>query len=83
MPVSYTTKTGDTPQGIAISLYGDGSQYALILQANPDIQGNAIPIISGTTLFAGQELIIPDLVEPNPAVTETEVKTTSLFDKTV
>lgn len=83
MPSNYTTKTGDTPQGIAISLYGDGSQYVLILQANPDIQGVVLPIVSDTELAAGQNIIIPDLVEASPAESEDQVKTTSRFDKTV
>lgn len=83
MPSNYTTIKGDTPQAIAIKLYGDGSQYAIILQSNPDIQGDSIPILSGTELASAQDLIIPDLVEPTPADTDSELKTTSLFDKTV
>lgn len=83
MPSNYTTITGDTPQDIAINYYGDGSQYVLILQANPDLQGVAVPIISDTELAAGQDIIIPDLVDPSPAESEDIVKTTSQFDNTV
>ena len=81
MPANYTTIKNDTPRAIAIKFYGDGSQYALILQANPDIQASNSPILETTELAAGQDLIIPDNVEPTPADNEDQVKITSQFDK--
>lgn len=82
MPANYTTIKNDTLRGIAISFYGEASQYILILNANPDLQGKEIPIIATTELAAGQDVIIPDNVEPTPAETEDQVKVTSQFDKT-
>ena len=51
----FTVKTGDTLWKIAEEIYGDGSQYHLIFDANRMILENA------NALFAGQKLRIPFL----------------------
>ena len=50
---SYTVKSGDSLWKIAKQMYGDGSQYTKIYEANKD------KIKNPNLIYAGQNLIIP------------------------
>ena len=52
---SYTVQSGDTLWSIAESVYGDGSKYSKIFDANTD------QLEQPDRIFPGQELLIPDL----------------------
>lgn len=52
---SYTVESGDSLWKIAEDLYGDGSKYTQIFEANRDILDDP------DRIFPGQELKIPDL----------------------
>ena len=52
---SYTVQSGDTLWNIAESVYGDGSKYGKIFEANTDQLEHPDRIIPG------QKLLIPDL----------------------
>ncbi len=52
---SYTVQSGDTLWNIAETVYGDGSKYAKIFDANTDLLEHPDQI------FPGQTLLIPDL----------------------
>ena len=52
---SYTVKSGDTLWIIAETVYGDGSKYSKIFDANNDLLEHPDQI------FPGQKLLIPDL----------------------
>jgi len=51
----YTVKSGDTLWIIAETVYGDGSKYSKIFDANNDLLEHPDQI------FPGQKLLIPDL----------------------
>jgi len=52
---SYTVQSGDTLWNIAETVYGDGSKYAKIFDANTDLLEHP------DRIFPGQKLLIPDL----------------------
>ncbi|MFT5139403.1 MAG: nucleoid-associated protein YgaU [Lysobacterales bacterium] len=52
---SYTVKSGDTLWKISQEMYGNGSKYMKIFEANTPLLENPDKI------FPGQELTIPDL----------------------
>jgi len=52
---NYTVQSGDTLWNIAENVYGDGSKYAKIFDANTDLLEHPDQI------FPGQKLHIPDL----------------------
>jgi nucleoid-associated protein YgaU len=52
---TYTVKSGDTLWKIAQEMYGNGSRYMKIFEANTDKLENP------DRIFPGQELVIPDL----------------------
>ncbi len=56
-PSSYTVQSGDTLQSIAQQIWGDSNFWYLIADANG--------LDEGSTLVAGQSLIIPDKVTDN------------------
>lgn len=80
MPVNYKIIKGDSPKSIAIKFYGDGSKGALIIQANPGLNYIAEPVTTEQKLIIGQDVIIPDLVDPIPALDVSEKKIVSLFN---
>ena len=80
MPKNYTTIKGDTQQKLGAKFYGDRSQGSLIQSANPGIQYVDTPITSAQKMLAGQDIIIPDLVEPVASETPQAKKTVSLFN---
>jgi nucleoid-associated protein YgaU len=51
---TYTVEAGDTLWKIARQLYGDGSKYLKIFEANKDL------LKDPDQIFPGQELVIPD-----------------------
>jgi nucleoid-associated protein YgaU len=51
----YTVQSGDTLWSIAESVYGDGSKYSKIFDANTDL------LEQPDRIFPGQKLLIPDL----------------------
>ncbi len=52
---SYTVQSGDTLWIIAEIVYGDGSKYAKIFDANTDL------LEQPDQILPGQKLLIPDL----------------------
>jgi len=52
---SYTVQSGDTLWNIAEIVYGDGSKYAKIFDANSDL------LEQPDQILPGQKLLIPDL----------------------
>ena len=52
---SYTVQSGDTLWKIADEMYGSGSKYMKIFEANSDLLEHP------DRIFPGQELTIPDL----------------------
>jgi nucleoid-associated protein YgaU len=52
---SYTVRSGDTLWSIAESVYGDGSKFSKIFDANTD------QLEQPDRIFPGQELLIPGL----------------------
>ena len=52
-PSTYTVQSGDTLWKIAESVYGDGSEYQKIFDANRDV------LESPDRILPGQELTIP------------------------
>jgi nucleoid-associated protein YgaU len=52
---TYTVQSGDTLWKISEQVYGNGSKYMKIFEANADLLENPDQI------FPGQKLIIPDL----------------------
>lgn len=54
-PKTYTVKSGDTLWKISEEMYGNGSKYMKIFEANTDLLENP------DRIFPGQELVIPDL----------------------
>lgn len=65
-PRTYVVKSGDSPWRIAEKVYGDGSQYRRILEANRD-KVNA----QGTNLKIGMELVVPEEAGATRVVDET------------
>ena len=55
-PETYTVQSGDTLWKISEQVYGDGSSYMKIFEANTDLLENPDQI------FPGQELTIPRLL---------------------
>lgn len=53
----YTVQSGDTLWKISQEMYGDGSKYMKIFEANTDLLENP------DRIFPGQELVIPELKE--------------------
>jgi len=53
----YTVQSGDTLWKIAEEMYGNGSNYTKIFDANSDLLEHP------DRIFPGQELVIPDLVD--------------------
>ena len=51
----YTVQSGDTLWSIAESVYGDGSKYLKIFDANTDL------LEQPDQIFPGQKLLIPNL----------------------
>jgi nucleoid-associated protein YgaU len=51
----YTVQSGDTMWHIAETVYGDGSKYSIIFDANTDLLEHP------DRIFPGQKLHIPDL----------------------
>lgn len=82
MPLNYKTIGSDSPQSIAIKFYGDRSKGALIVSVNPGLKYVGEPVTTSQILIAGQEIIIPDQVDPTPSETPEVQKTVSLFDRT-
>ena len=82
MPTNYKTVNGDSPRSIAAKFYGDRSKGFLIQGANPGLKFTDLPITTSQTLLIGQDVIIPDQVEPIPSETPETQKTISLFDTT-
>ncbi|MDX1381205.1 MAG: LysM peptidoglycan-binding domain-containing protein [Xanthomonadales bacterium] len=56
-PRTYTVKSGDTLWKIAQQVYGDGSKYPVIFEANTPM------LEDPDRIYPGQELVIPDLDE--------------------
>ena len=56
-PKKYTVQSGDTLWKISQEMYGDGSKYMKIFEANTDLLENP------DRIFPGQELVIPELKE--------------------
>ena len=54
-PQTYTVQSGDTLWKIAEEMYGNGSNYMKIFEANSELLENPDHILPG------QELLIPDL----------------------
>jgi nucleoid-associated protein YgaU len=54
---SYTVESGDTLWKIAEEMYGNGTKYMVIFEANKDLLENP------DRIFPGQKLVIPDLGE--------------------
>jgi nucleoid-associated protein YgaU len=54
-PRTYTVQSGDTLWKIAQEMYGNGSEYMKIFEANSDLLENPDKI------FPGQKLVIPEL----------------------
>ena len=54
---TYTVESGDTLWKIAEEMYGNGSKYMVIFEANKDLLENP------DRIFPGQKLVIPDLGE--------------------
>jgi len=54
-PKKYTVKSGDTLWKISQEMYGEGSKYMKIFEANTDLLENP------DRIFPGQELVIPEL----------------------
>lgn len=52
---TYTVKSGDSLWKISEAMYGEGSKYMKIFEANSDLLENP------DRIFPGQELVIPDL----------------------
>jgi len=52
---TYTVQSGDTLWKIAQDMYGDGSKYMKIFEANTDLLENP------DRIFPGQKLVIPQL----------------------
>lgn len=52
---TYTVKSGDTLWKIAQQMYGDGSKYPVIFEANTPM------LEDPDRIYPGQELVIPDL----------------------
>jgi nucleoid-associated protein YgaU len=52
---SYTVQSGDTLWNIAETVYGDGSKYSKIFEANNEL------LESPDQIFPGQKLVIPEL----------------------
>jgi nucleoid-associated protein YgaU len=52
---TYTVQSGDTLWKISEQVYGNGSKYMKIFQANADLLENP------DRIFPGQKLVIPDL----------------------
>lgn len=52
---TYTVKSGDSLWKISEAMYGDGSRYMKIFEANTDLLENP------DRIFPGQELVIPEL----------------------
>ncbi len=52
---SYTVQSGDTLWNIAETVYGDGSKYAKIFDANTDL------LEQPDQILPGQKLLIPEL----------------------
>lgn len=52
---SYTVQSGDTLWNIAETVYGDGSKYSKIFDANTEL------LESPDQIFPGQRLVIPEL----------------------
>ena len=82
MPTNYKTVKGDSPQSIAVKFYGDRSKGFLIQGVNPGLKFTDTPVTTSQTLIIGQDVIIPDQVEPIPSETPETQKTISLFDTT-
>jgi nucleoid-associated protein YgaU len=55
LPETYTVQANDTLWAIAFKLYGDGSRWPELLEANRELLRN------GTMLVPGQELTVPPL----------------------
>jgi nucleoid-associated protein YgaU len=55
VPKEYTVKSGDTLWKISLDLYGDGSKYMNIFEANSGL------LDSPDQIFPGQVLVIPEL----------------------
>jgi len=82
MPTNYKTVKGDTPNKIAAKFYGDRSKGYLIIVANQGLEFIDYPVTGGQEVLTGQDIIIPDQVEPTPASTPEQRKSVSLFDHT-
>lgn len=54
---TYTVQSGDTLWKIAQDMYGNGSKYMMIFEANTDL------LKDPDQIFPGQELVIPDAGE--------------------
>ena len=54
---TYTVESGDTLWKIAEEMYGNGTKYMVIFEANKDLLENP------DRIFPGQKLVIPDLGE--------------------
>ena len=67
---SYTVQSGDSPWSIAQKVYGDGTQYNLIMSANG--------ITDSTRLRVGMVLKIPALPGANPAPAPTSTPSASI-----
>ena len=70
---TYTTRDGDTLWWIAVTVAKDGRQWDAIREANPDLRGNAHPLMQDTPLTPGQLVTIAAPSEA--AVVETVQKT--------
>ncbi len=67
---TYTAKSGDSLWNIAERVYGDGSQYTKILDANKD------KISNPNSIYAGQVLVIPSASD-KASTSNTHTKTTT------